>query len=104
LHIGDRYPIITSSYAAVTGSGTAGSAAAAGSSSYAPAPAFNFEDLGLTMKMTPTVNGLEGVSLDIEAGFKVLSGTAVNGLPVISNRQIKSQAFLKFGNGPCLPA
>lgn len=97
LHIGDRYPIITSSYAAVTGSGTAGSAAAAGSSSYAPAPAFNFEDLGLTMKMTPTVNGLEGVSLDIEAGFKVLSGTAVNGLPVISNRQIKSQAFLKFG-------
>ena len=91
LHVGDRYPILSSSYSAGTGS------TAVSSSTYTLPPAFNYEDLGLEMKVTPLVHNVEDVSLDIDAAFKVLSGTAVNGLPVISNRQIKSQERLKFG-------
>jgi type II secretory pathway component HofQ len=91
LHVGDRYPIVTSGYSGGTAATTASG------SSYSLPPAFTFEDLGLTMKVTPSVHNVEDVSLDIDAAFKVLSGTSVNGLPVISNRQIKSQAQLKFG-------
>jgi Flp pilus assembly secretin CpaC len=91
LHVGDRYPILTSGYSGGTGT------TAAGGSTYSLPPAFTFEDLGLTMKVTPSVHNVEEASLDIDAAFKVLSGTSVNGLPVISNRQIKSQALLKFG-------
>jgi general secretion pathway protein D len=91
LHIGDRYPILTSTYSATPGS------TATGGASYVPPPAFNFEDLGLTMKLTPSVHDEEDVTLDIDAAFKVLSGASANGLPVISNRQLKSQARLKFG-------
>ena len=43
------------------------------------------------------MHGIENVSLDIDAAYQVLSGNSVNGLPVISNRQIKSQTLLKLG-------
>jgi hypothetical protein len=98
LHVGDKYPIITSIYA-----GSAGPAAAttttttSTSSTYTLPPAIQFEDLGLEMKVTPSVHGMEGVTLDIDAAYKVLSGASVNGLPVISNREIKSQTEMKFG-------
>ena len=98
LHVGDRYPILTSSYSGGTSTtATGANGTTSNGSTYVPPPAFSFEDLGLTMKITPMVHGVEDVSLDIDAAFKVLSGTSLNGLPIISNRQIKSQTQLKFG-------
>ena len=98
MHVGNRYPILTSSYSGGTSTTATGSnATTSAGSTYVPPPAFSFEDLGLTLKITPMVHGVEDVSLDIDAAFKVLSGTSLNGLPVISNRQIKSQTQLKFG-------
>jgi len=90
LHVGDRYPVLTSSY---SGAGST----PGNSSTYTVPPSFTFQDLGLTLKVTPMVHGAEEVSLDIEAAFQLLAGTSLNGLPVISNRQIKSQTELKFG-------
>jgi Flp pilus assembly secretin CpaC len=68
-----------------------------GTSIYTPPPAFNFEDLGLILKVTPLVHDAQEVSLDIEVEVKLLTGQSVNGVPVVSNRSLKSSARLKTG-------
>jgi general secretion pathway protein D len=89
IHIGERYPIITGGYGNAT--------SATGQGSITPAPSFTFQDLGLSLTVTPVVHDTENVSLDVEAQFQVLTGAAVNGLPVISNRSTKNVTQLKFG-------
>jgi general secretion pathway protein D len=88
LHVGDKYPIVTSGYfGATTGSGTV----------YTPPPTINFEDLGLVLKITPYVHGMDEMTLEVEAEFKLLGTTSVDGIPVISNRKFQSKARLVNG-------
>ncbi len=68
-----------------------------GTSVYTPAPSFTFEDLGLSLKLTPQVHAGNEVSLGIEAEVKLLTGQSVNGVPVVSNRSLKSTVRLKAG-------
>jgi len=89
LHIGQKYPVLTSSYVGTSG--------VAGAGVIQPAPSFTFEDLGLSMKVTPQVHGADEVTLALEAEFKLLAGAALNGIPVISNRSLKSQVTLRMG-------
>lgn len=88
LHVGERYPILTLGYFGPTqGEGPI----------YTPPPAFNFEDLGVVVKVTPYVHGAEAVTLEVEVEFKVLAGEAINGIPVISNRRFQGTARLRNG-------
>ena len=93
LHIGDRYPIATSGYfgAPIPGAGTGNGI------SYRPPPTFNFEDLGLNIKITPHVNGMDQISLDVEAEFKVISGKSINDIPIISTRKFNTKVSLETG-------
>jgi len=89
LHSGQRYPVLTAGYF--------GPASFSGPGAYTPPPSFAFQDLGLTMKVTPTVQNSQSLVMDVEAEFKVLTGAAVNGIPVIANRSMKSGVSLEFG-------
>ena len=89
LHVGTRYPIITNGYYGnTTGSGTV----------YAPPPTINFEDLGLVLKVTPSINGDDEVTLDVDTEYKLLAGaSAISGLPIISSRKYTGKVRVKFG-------
>ena len=90
-HVGDRFPILTSGYyGTVTGNTGNGQV-------YRPPPSFQFEDLGVSIKVTPHVHGTDEMTLEIEAEFKVLSGTALNNIPIISNRKFNSKVRLLNG-------
>jgi hypothetical protein len=88
LHVGDKYPIVTNAYfGSNTGTGQV----------FTPPPTFNFEDLGLVLKVTPHVHGTDEVSLDIDAEFKLLGAGAVDGIPIISNRKYESKVRVMTG-------
>jgi hypothetical protein len=88
LHIGDRYPVIsTGYYGTTTGTGQ----------TYAPPPTVNYEDLGLVLKVTPSVHDQNEVTLDVDAEFKVLGTGGSNGIPVIASRTY--QGKVRVGGG-----
>ena len=88
LHIGEKYPVMTSGYfGAPAGSGQV----------YAPPPTFNFEDLGLVLKVTPHIHGPEEVSLDISAEYELLAAGSSNGIPVIANTKFESKVTVENG-------
>jgi len=88
LHVGEKYPIITSGYFGnSSGSGTV----------YTPPPTINFEDLGLLIKVTPHVMSADEVTLDLDAEVKLLGATTSNGIPVVANTQYQSKVEVRTG-------
>jgi general secretion pathway protein D len=104
-HLGTRYPVLTSSYSATVSNGALtqvlGSQAASSVNGLlgglGAIPSFNYEDLGLSLKAKPTVNGNSEVGLQFEMRFRSLSGQSVNGAPIISNREYKGSITLTEG-------
>ena len=88
LHVGEKYPIVTSGYFGNTsGSGTV----------YTPPPTISFEDLGLSIKVTPHIVSDDEVALDLDAEFKLLGGSSSNGIPVVLNTQYQSKVNVMAG-------
>jgi general secretion pathway protein D len=87
LHVGEKYPIMTVAYIGNT----------FGSDNVSvPPPTFNFEDLGLNVKLTPKVHDRNEVSIEIDAEFKILAGGSLNGIPIVSNRKFVTRVRLRF--------
>lgn len=98
LRLGTKYPIQTSSYSniATSSSALAGIAAAGTSSalssllaSYSSSstiPQVTYQDLGLTLKTTANVMRNEHIALSVELKIDALSGSTLNGNPVLNSR------------------
>ena len=110
---GTHYPIITSTYSnlagsslAIPGLSSAGiSSALAGlgiggtalSTTSQTLPQVQYEDLGLTLKVKPYVQKQRDVTLNLDLKIDSLSGTTLNGNPVLDNQQYTSIITLREG-------
>jgi len=68
------------------------SSASAGQSAY---PSAEYVDLGLKVKATPRLHGDDEVTLHLEFDIRSLSGSSVNGIPVLTNRTLDQTLRLR---------
>jgi len=95
-HLGSRYPIQNASYAPIYNSPQISQVL--GNLSYVPPfPSVSYEDLGLQVKVKPTVHGDGTIAMQIELQVRSLTGQANNGVPIISNREYKGFINLRDG-------
>ena len=112
---GVRYPIQLASYSNVVASGvnipgltSAGTSAALsslltnGSAQALQIPQVQYQDLGLTLKANPRILRSGNVALTLDLKITALSGTVVNGNPVLNNRSFSGVVTLKEGVGAIL--
>jgi general secretion pathway protein D len=89
-HVGEKYPVITQQYAGGGTTPTTGTV-------YAPPPSFTFENLGVQLKVTPHVHGVDGVTLTVETTFELLTGESVNNIPIFGRRALNNEVRLLDG-------
>jgi type II secretory pathway component GspD/PulD (secretin) len=87
LKVGERYPIITSAYIGPNGV----------NQNSGITPAVQFQDVGLILKITPTVQANGEVTLDLDAEQNALSGSANNGIPIITSSHFQGMTRLVNG-------
>ena len=110
LKLGEKYPIQTSSFSSLSGSlpnipgltgvGTSSSLSSLLSSltSTVPnIPMVQYQDLGLTLTVTPKALRNGDVALKIIMKLNALAGTSIDGNPVLNNREYTGTVTLKEG-------
>jgi type II secretory pathway component GspD/PulD (secretin) len=71
------------------------STATSGGLGQTPYPGSEYIDLGVKIKVTPVLHAKNEVTLQLEFEIRALSGTAINGIPIISNRTLSQTARVK---------
>lgn len=111
---GERYPIETSNYSSlspspltipgISSSGLSSTLQNLGinlsqlqSAAQEAIPQVQYQDIGLTLKVTPRVQRSDNVSLKLDLQLSSLGGSTINGLPVLNNRQYQAITTLKAG-------
>lgn len=112
LRIGEKYPITVSTYSSgissttssalngVTVNGVSASSLLSqylGSSSAATIPIIQYEDLGITLKTTPTVLKSGLVNMKIDLKIEALTGASLNNIPVLTNSDFVSSITVQDG-------
>jgi len=93
--MGSRFPILNASFAPIFNTPSI-SQVLQNNSFQAAFPSVSYEDLGLTIKAKPSI-GESYVRLDLEINLRALAGQAVNGVPIIGNREYKGSIALLDG-------
>lgn len=119
--VGERYPIETSSYSSLSPSGlnipglsNAGlsstlqnlgvNLSSLTSAATEAVPQVQYQDIGLTLDVTPQVEGRDSVSMKFDLKLDSLAGSSVNGLPVMNNREYKAITSLATGQSSVMMA
>jgi Flp pilus assembly secretin CpaC len=112
LRVGEKYPVTTATY----GSGVSSSTAAAlkgvtvngvsassllnqylGSASSSIVPQVQYEDLGITLKTTPTVMRSNLIKLSIDMKIEALTGSSLNNIPILTSSVYTSDITVPDG-------
>ncbi|HEX4064542.1 MAG TPA: hypothetical protein VHZ09_00855 [Acidobacteriaceae bacterium] len=116
---GERYPIETSSYSSLSASSlsipgisSAGlsstlqnlgvSASALESAASETIPQVQYQDIGLSLQVTPRVASTRDVSLTLHLTLSALAGAALNGLPELANREYSAITSVPIGQSAFL--
>jgi type II secretory pathway component GspD/PulD (secretin) len=91
---GERYPIETSSYSSVAISTISALTGGAGNQTI---PQIQYEDLGLTIKATPSILRSDDVALKLDIKIEALGGTSLNDIPILDSRAMSGVLTLKAG-------
>ena len=111
LKVGEKYPITTATYS--SGISSATSAALSGvtvngvsassllnqylGSSAATIPQIQYEDLGITLKATPTVLRSGMIDMRIDVKIESLQGASLDGIPILTSTALVSDITLPDG-------
>jgi general secretion pathway protein D len=106
--VGERYPITTSTYSSGVTSNTPGVAGATingvsvssllnSSSSSLTIPQIQYEDIGLTLKATPTVQKSGAIGMHLDLKIEALSGGSLSNIPILNNQQFASDVTVDDG-------
>jgi len=106
--VGSRYPILTSLSTSSSSSAVATELAAAGvssaiiaqyggSTSTTTVPQIQFEDLGITLKITPQIMDDSRVKLALDFKIEALGGTGVDDIPILNNHALASTVTVLGG-------
>jgi hypothetical protein len=96
IRIGSRYPLLNATFSPIFNT-PALAQVIQNQSFQAPFPSFNFEDLGVTIKATPLVQGTSAITLQLQLQLRSLGAQAFNGVPVITTREYNGAMTLKDG-------
>jgi len=85
--VGDKIPIPRTSFTPF----------AAGGVAQQPITSFEYEDVGIDIKITPQIHFEKEITLELEMNIKSVGGTGVANIPIISTREIRNVIRLKDG-------
>jgi general secretion pathway protein D len=106
--VGERYPITTSTYSSGLSSSqlagvnvngvSAASLLSSAISNSVTIPQIQYEDIGLTLKATPTVQRSGAIKLHIDLKIEALTGGSINNIPVLNSQQFVSDVTVNDGD------
>ncbi|MBN1273093.1 MAG: hypothetical protein JXB26_12555 [Candidatus Aminicenantes bacterium] len=85
--VGDKIPLPKATFTPI----------AAGGISQQPVVNYDYEDVGIDIKITPQVHREDEITLELEIKIKTPRGTGYADLPIISTREVKNKIRLKDG-------